>query len=364
MKLLPPDAVPPAAVRRVLVIKLRNHGDVLLSSPVFTVLKQNCPHAEIDALVYEDTAPMLEGHTHIARLFTVRRSSLSGALRGILAEIGLMWELRRRGYDLIVHLTNHNRGARICRLIRPKYSVNHAVDSGKFFRRNFTHLVPSPKGGHPRHAVEVHLDALRRIGMHPESDDAKRLVLVPGDAAATRADSLLAEHRLERGKFVLVHPGSRWSFKCWPADRVKELIARLVAEGGRVVVTGSPEPKEFELVREALRDAPAGVVDLSAKLSLRELAALIARAGVFFGVDSVPMHIAAAVGTPAVAIFGPSSDAVWSPWMAEHTVLRAPGFACAPCNLDGCGGSKRSACVESVSVDSAHAAIRKLFPRP
>lgn len=361
MNIAPADAIPQSDIRRVLVIKLRNHGDVLLTSPVFTVLKENLPHAEVDALAYADTTPMLEGHPAIARLFPVTRSSKTGPVASLCAELRLLRDLRSRCYDLIVHLTDHNRGARLCRILRPRFSVTHDGDFAKFFRKSFTHIVPVPKNRMSRHAVETHLDALRRLGIHPASDNSKRLVIVPGADAESRAEALLAEHALARGKFVLIHPGSRWLFKCWPADRIRALIAKLTGDGARIVVTGAPDPRELELVKAALRDAPAGVVDLSAKLSLRELAAMIARAGVFFGVDSVPMHIAAATGTPAVAIFGPSSDSVWSPWMSKHTVLRAAGFTCAPCNVDGCGGSKRSACIENIPVATAHAAIRKHF---
>jgi heptosyltransferase-3 len=362
MNINPADAIPQSDIRRVLVIKLRNHGDVLLTSPVFTVLKENLTHAEVDALVYADTSPMLKGNPAITRIHAVKRSAKTGPVSALFAELRLLRELRSRRYDLVVHLTDHNRGARLCRILRPRFAVTHAGAFRAFFKNSFTHLTPTPKGGKPRHTVETHLDALRRLGIHPDSENSKRLVIVPGAEAESRADALLAEHGLAPGKFILIHPGSRWLFKCWPADRIRALIAKLSAEGARIAVTGAPDPKELELVQSALRDAPAGVVDLSAQLSLRELAAIIGRAGVFFGVDSVPMHIAAATGTPAVAIFGPSSDGIWGPWMAEHTVLRAPGFTCAPCNIDGCGGSKRSACIEVLGVETVHSAIRKYFP--
>src|SRR6476646_6268695 len=99
------DAVPLGECRRALVLKLRHHGDVLLAAPVPSVLKAHAPQLEIDALVYDDTAPMLEGHPALARLHTVGRNWRElGALERLARERRLFAELRARGYDLVVHL--------------------------------------------------------------------------------------------------------------------------------------------------------------------------------------------------------------------------------------------------------------------
>ena len=137
------------------------------------------------------------------------------------------------------------------------------------------------------------------------------LVLVPGDAAWARVTALLARHGLERRRYVVVHPGSRWLFKCWPAAATAAVIDRLAADGWPVVLTGAPDPAERALVAAVRAATRAPVVDLAGQLSLPELAALIGAARLFFGVDSAPMHMAAAMGTPTVALFGPSGDAEW-----------------------------------------------------
>ena len=104
----------------------------------------------------------------------------------------------------------------------------------------------------------------------------------------------------------------------------------------------------------------ARVVDLGGRLSLRELAALTARARLFFGVDSAPMHIASATGTPAVALFGPSSEVAWGPWRVPHRVVTS-AHPCRPCGLDGCGGSKVSECLTTLPLDRVHAALVELL---
>ena len=117
-----PDAIDLKQVHRALVIKLRHHGDVLLTSPVFQVLKNHAPHVEVDALVYQDTREMLTGHPAISTVFTIDREwKHMGPLTQATHEIGLFRSLRARRYDLVIHLTEHPRGAWLTRLLKPKY---------------------------------------------------------------------------------------------------------------------------------------------------------------------------------------------------------------------------------------------------
>jgi heptosyltransferase-3 len=164
---------------------------------------------------------------------------------------------------------------------------------------------------------------------------------------------------------VQLHPGSRWLFKCWPPDRCAGLLDRLVGDGLRPVLTGAPDPRERALVDAILAAcAPATrdrVVDLTGELSLRELAALTREARAFVGVDSAPMHIAAAVGTPVVVLFGPSGEREWGPWGGAQRVITSTQHPCRPCGIDGCGGGKISECLTTLPVDRVHAALTELL---
>ncbi|MEO8134231.1 MAG: putative lipopolysaccharide heptosyltransferase III, partial [Betaproteobacteria bacterium] len=211
------------------------------------------------------------------------------------------------------------------------------------------------------HTVELDLDALRRIGLHPADAD-KRLVLRPGPEAVARVDALLQTHAVIAGSFIQIHPGSRWQFKCWPAARVAALIDQLVHEGEQIVLTGAPDPREQAMLGEILKLTKAPVTNLAGQLSLPELAALTGRARAFVGVDSAPMHIAAAMGTPAVALFGPSGEVEWGPWMVAHRIVASDIHPCRPCGNDGCGGSKISDCLTTLPVARVHAALRELAP--
>ena len=354
------DAVPLRQIARALVVKLRHHGDVLLASPVIGVLKAHAPRVEIDALVYDDTAPMLEGHPALAEVHTVGRAwrSLAPGPR-LAAEWRLFSALRARRYDLLLHLSAQPRGAWLARALAVRYSVAPVVRGrGAFWERSFSHLFALAPNGR-RHRVESNLDALRRIGIQPAMEE-RRVQFVPGQAAEASVTALLAGEGLTGRGYIHLHPASRWTFKCWPAERNAELIARLAAAGHRVVLTAAPEPAELELAGEIARLARGAALNLAGKLSIRELGVLAARARAFVGVDSMPMHLAAAMGTPTVALFGPSGEDEWRPWRVAHSVVTS-AHPCRPCGNDGCGGGKLSECLATLAVEPVYAALGQLL---
>ncbi|HOL65256.1 MAG TPA: putative lipopolysaccharide heptosyltransferase III [Accumulibacter sp.] len=357
------DAVPLDTVRRALVIKLRHHGDVLLSSPVFSVLKAHAPQIGIDALVYAETAEMLTLHPAIDLVHRIDRQWKNLAVWAQMrAELALYQTLRARSYDLLIHLTEHWRGAWLCRLLKPRWSVGPAVNGrGKRWRESFSHLQRAPRNA-LRHTVESNLDALRCIGIQPLPSE-RRTLLVAGMAAEARVGQQLQALGLTAGRFIHIHPASRWLFKCWTIDGMAALIDRLHAEGWPVVLTGAPDPAELALVTAIQKQLRQPAHSLAGSLSLKDLAALTQAARLFIGVDSAPMHIAAAVGTPVVALFGPSGDKQWGPWGVAARVVSSGQHPCRPCGIDGCGGGKISDCLTALSVDEVLAAVHALLDR-
>ncbi len=355
------DAIDLATIRRVLVVKLRHLGDVLLASPLFTVLKNRAPHVEIDALVYADTSEMLSGHPAINALYTVDRSSKrQGPWRRLAQEWRLLRALRARRYDLLIHLTENPRGVWLAYLLDVPYGVvrDYSPRRGWLWHAAFSHRYRVP--ARPRHTVEIHLDALRRLGIQPQIADERRLVLAPGEAAERSVGALLHRHGLVPKGFIHVHPTSRWQFKCWQPEKNAELIDRLQERGERVVLTASAHTQELRFVADVVGRLRKPVVDLSGQLNLKELAALTAQAKCFVGVDSLPMHVAAAMRTPVVALFGPSGELEWGPWMVESRVITSR-HSCRPCGLDGCGNGKVSDCLRDISVDEVLCAVQALL---
>src|SRR5258708_275196 len=227
-----PDAINLVSVQRALVIKLRHHGDVLLSSPVFQVLKNHAPHLEIDALVYADTCDMLEGHPAIAQIQGVDRTwKRSGLVNQARQEGALLSRLRERHYQLLVHLTDHWRGAWLAQALRPRWSVAPMRPASRLWDWCFSHRYPLPRST-PRHTVEANLDALRRVGIYPEESE-KPLVMVPGAEAEARFDSLLSSARLAPKAFRPFNTTSRWLFMAFTDVTHAVLLASLARDGHR-----------------------------------------------------------------------------------------------------------------------------------
>lgn len=355
------DAIPLSDLRRVLVTKLRHHGDVLLSSPVFSALKTYAPHADIDALVYAETAEMLSLHPAIAQVHVIDRHwKKRGPLGHLSAEWQLLQALRSRQYDLVIHLTDHPRGAWIARLCKARWAVARRVSGrGGWWQNAFSHFYSTPRHA-LRPTVETNLDALRRLGIHPSVDE-RRLALVPGAAADIRVDTLLSDLGLSHKSFIHLHPASRWFFKCWTVDKMAALIDKLHADGQTVVLSAAPDATETAMIDAIQTRVARPALSLAGQLSLKELAALSARARLFIGVDSAPMHIAAAVGTPVVALFGPSGDKEWGPWGVPSRIITSPTHACRPCGMDGCAGSKVSDCLVSLPLEPVWQAVQELL---
>ena len=183
-----------------------------------------------------------------------------------------------------------------------------------------------------------------------------RFAWTPEDEAGLQA-ALSRQGGSTQKPYVVVHPTSRWMFKTWRLDGYARVIDHLQeACGLNVMVTGGPEEKEQAAVQAILSQCRTRPLDLSGRLTLKQLGCLIGGARLFFGVDSAPMHMAAAVGTPVLALFGPSGDIMWGPWGKGHRVIKK-NWPCRPCGRDGCEGSKVSRCLEEITDEEAISAI-------
>lgn len=353
-------------VNKILVIKLRHIGDVLLTVPVFRALREAFPGAHIAALVNSGTEEVLAGNPLIDEVIVFDRGMKKLPLPARLAgEASFLRGVRSKGFDMAVDLTSGDRAAVMSLLSGARYRL--ASDpGGRGFpgkRRLYTHLAPRDQRGH---MVLQNLGVLRRFGV--DTGDLRVDFFIPEEARAS-VNRILREGGLGAGDLLAhVHPTSRWLFKCWPDGRMAEVINWLAGQGVKVVVTSSPSLREMERAKGIMSLVTAsGVIDLCGKTTIKELAAVSERADLFFGVDSAPMHIAAAAGTPVVALFGPTWAPFWGPWDNSNPGAQYPGRngfqtsgvhtvfqtedECVPCGRDGCDGSKRSRCLEELAQE-------------
>lgn len=337
---------------KILVIKLRHHGDVLLSSPVFSVLKARYPEAHIDAYIYKETYPMLAGHPAIDGFILYDKKTKS-----LIGEIKRLWYIRKEKYDLAINLTEGDRGALAVRASRAKTRAGfHPEGSGiKGKEKWFTHLAKICP--HPRHTVERNLDVLRAMQIFPEIHERELTYHIPDH------DRLSALQLVGTGQFILIHPVSRWLFKCLPEKTVATVIDHLHAKGYRIVMSASPDPKELAMLETILTYTSAPVLNLGGKLNLKELGALIDMSELLVTVDSVPLHIASALKAPVVAIFGPTSEINWAPYRNLAAKVVTEPLSCRPCYRPGCGDSGVSDCLVTMPARKILDAIEQSLRR-
>ncbi len=349
-------------VKRILVIKMRHLGDVLLTSPLFTNLKKAIPGAAIDAFIYKDSVPMLDGHPAISDYLLYDRDwKKLPFLKKVGKEIGLLREIRSRNYDLVINLTEGDRGAIAAMVSKAKYRVGFDPKRSALLnkRKAFTHIVKSCP--HPRHTVERQLDVLRKIGIFPTPEERDLHLYIP-DETKHKVAKMLQQEEIKPGHYILIHPVSRWKFKCLSTQQIASLMSALHERGMRLVMSSGPDKEEIAMVEEILSLAPhVPVLNCAGKLTLKELSALIALSRALICVDSVPLHIASATKTPVVVMFGPTSDQNWGPWMHPAAKVVARAFSCRPCYQDGCGGSKKSDCLLQIPQNAILAALDEVM---
>jgi heptosyltransferase-3 len=219
----------------------------------------------------------------------------------------------------------------------------------------YTHA--NVKRNHRQHMVEQNLDIVRQIGVDTAD---RRLSFVLSREEETFADGLFEAHGIRKEDLKIhMHPTSRWLFKCWQDKSFALLMDRLSAEyQARIIVTCGPAPREVARAERIMAQVKSKPLQLIGRTTLRELGAIAKACDLFIGVDSAPMHLAAAVGTPTIALFGPSRDDNWHPWCVEHLVLKK-NAGCNPGGPTGCTQTKRCLCLEKISVAEVMEAVRQ-----
>src|SRR5471030_1808231 len=345
---------------RILIIKLRHHGDMLLTTPVISTLKAHYPDAEIDMLMYLETREMLASNPLLTTLFTIDRTwKKQGKLAHMRHETQLVKRLISRKYDLVINLADQWRSALVTKLTGAPVRIgfNFPKRKGKLWQHCHIDLVDVSH--HNRlHTVEQNLSILAPLGL---TSPVLQVTMSYGAEDKIKVENLLRKHNI-LGNYIVVQPTSRWFFKCWTDEKMAETLSALQTNGMSVILTSGPAKNELKMIERILALCPKErVVSFAGELTLRELAALIDNAALFIGVDSVPMHMAAALKTPLVALFGPSKRIFWSPWQAVGEVIWAGDFCQLP-DPDEIDTHTSERYLDAIPVEPVIEAARRLLP--
>ncbi len=307
-------------MRGILVTKLRYIGDVLLATPALRLLRRSFPDAHITMLVNKGTEDILRHNPHVDRVLTSEWEQNAGVPIGriLRRERDLLKSLRAHRYDASVDIYSGERAAILSFLsgVRRRIAFEPRQNVGKW-------LVTEPVAEPPNlHIIDWGLLLLKeRLGL----DGGDRTLELPTGADDDRhAAKWLDAHDLTGREFVALHGGARYAHRRWAPEKWAQLSDAIRSEFGLdVVIVGSR--MELDAARRISAMATHPVLTSAGDTTVLQAAALLRRARVLVGVESSPMHIASAVGTPVVALFSAAGrPAVWGPWGTENVVLQKP----------------------------------------
>jgi len=343
----------------ILIVKLSAIGDVIHTLPALNAIRKHYPHAHITWLVEEDAYPLLEGHAALDRILVSKRKRWLKGLKSLSAMANMkeiyqfIKELRDTKYDLVIDFQALLKSGILIGLSKGKTKIG--------FGRGMEHMEHSylflnkrvPAVGMDNHAILRSMMLLETLGIN----SSEIVFNVPvSNQDRVRAEDLIKRHGVkESGLLVAINPLAKWNTKLWSNRKFGELADTVIdRNGASVVFTGSRAD------RGATQDIMDGMkfkaVNLAGETDLKTLAALYEKADILISTDTGPMHLAAAVNTPVVALFGPTAPWRTGPFGPDHQIIRAE-LDCSPCFKRQCSTLD---CMEQIRVQDVLKGVEKV----
>jgi lipopolysaccharide heptosyltransferase II len=342
-----------STVRRVLVVRLRSIGDTVLTTPSLYALRRFLPNAQLDILLEDWVAPVLDGSDLVDRVITVSRDSKTGRAR-------IARELRAARYDVVYNL----HGGTTATLLTRATGAKHRVGFEHYqYARLHNHLAPAPKEIWRRpslHSVEQQLALIGWTGV-PVTDRPPTRLVVTESSLLSISEKLRAAGGAdfsEDKSFAVIHPTAAFDTKQWATENFARVAEELTARG--LIPIAIVSPKETNVVGSLISESTAKVIGLR-DLSLPEVTALASRASLFVGNDSGIAHIAAAAGAPCIVIFGSSNVQHWRPWTTQASEVVREEMPCQPCHGYFCAEFEKPECILRVPVERVVGAIDRIL---
>ncbi len=349
----------------ILIVKTSAIGDVTHTLPALNCLRQKYPEARITWLVEESAADLVKGHKALDRVLISKRKKWFKELRSgkrlpaLKKIINFVKELREVKFDLVIDFQGLLKSGVLVGLARGGRKVGfgrgmqHAECSYIFLNERL------PAVDMDVHALDRELLLLKGIGV--ECGEINFAVPVSGDDRKQAGELLGGEVKERNRPLVAVNPQTKWPTKLWDNKKFALVADRLAGQGCLVFFTGAPEDRK--VIAEIQADMTEKSLNLAGKSSLKILAALYETADLVISTDTGPMHIAAAVKTPVVALFGPTAPWRTGPYGDIHQVLRT-GAACSPCFKKECplgNRAEQKKCMNDITVEQVNAAVARIM---
>lgn len=356
--------------KKILVVATRRIGDVLLTTPLIRSLRRAWPEAKIDTLVFTGTEGILANNPDINQIITIaQRPALAWHLRFLLS----LW----RGYDLALSLIPSDRPTLYAR-IAGKYCTGLVAEGGNQRWKKWLLSQSAQFDNINTHTVLMNLKLADLLGVQRCHE-----VVAAWNAADKVALRDVLPFDRNAQAYVVMHVHPMYVYKAWRREAWVELANWLNEQGMRVVLTGGKSADELAYVRDLLSLLPPNTVNVAGKLNLAGVACLLSKARAYVGPDTVVTHLAAAIGTPTIALFGPSNPVKWGPWpkgydenrnpyrmrgtqRVNNVILLQGSGDCVPCMEEGCEQhiASLSDCLQRLPAANAIAALHELLDLP
>ena len=343
----------------ILIVKLSAIGDVVHTLPFLDVLHQNFPRAKIDWLVEEGAAGIIEGHPAIRRVIISKRKSwqrnlgedrrLGQVFREVLS---FRTDLRQHRYDWVIDLQGLLKSGVLVWFSRGdrKVGMSGAREGAWLFLKE-----PSVRVNYEQHAIDRYLEVAGHLDCEWDRWDGRIPV---SETDGRSVDQMLSDDGFDGGNLVAINPMARWETKLWEPELFATLADRILQDfSGRIVFTGSKDDRPvIENIASNMKHRP---LNFAGRTRLKELASLYDRCRLLITTDTGPMHMAAAMGCPVVALFGPTSPLRTGPYGSKHRVMTS-GAACGPCFKKTC---HEWSCMRDITVERVHDAVKQVLSR-
>jgi len=344
--------VRPDEIKDILVIRTAYIGDVVMALPLLKPLRDRFKKARISFLTSARAMEVLENNPYVDEIITYDPFWFYPS--GKIGYLDFIKGIRGRQFDLVIETRGDIREIAFLVLpLKARYKVSYDAGGGGYL---LTHVVPYQG---TRHRVEYHLDIAKYLGCDVGSHVEWGIYLTEDEKV--KVVELLKNERIELDRpIVAIHPGARKELKCWSPEgyaAVADIAAREL--GAAVLLTGAPE--ELPLVKRVEGMMKERSIVIAGRTTLRELAGVISHCSLFICNDSSPMHIAAAMKIPTVAIFGPSKSIETGPYGNIHRVVEKD-FPCRyTCDEDVCHFKSHNQCIKEISTNDVFMAVMKML---
>ncbi|MEW6456976.1 MAG: glycosyltransferase family 9 protein [Acidobacteriota bacterium] len=328
-------------LKKILLVRLRLIGDVIMTTPALRILKETFPNSFISYVVETEQKEIIEGNPSIDKLIVLKRKS------SLIEFLKFIKSLRKERYDVAIDFHGGPKASLIAFFSRADLKIGYNIP----YRKLLYDIHVRRKTDKPIHSIESQINLLKPMGIDIKSIPP---VYIPdaNSEEKIRIEKILNDNYLKNYKRVLLHVSAGNEFRDWGIDNIKKFIKYLSQEESmKVILVGS----EKDLDRVDYLKNEKNVYSLVGKLNLKELREIIIKSDVFVGPDSGPMHLASTTRTPIIALFGPTIPEIFGPW-SENAFVIQKNFDCRPCKQKKC--EKEFICIRSISPEEVFEKVK------